>query len=215
MQENVQIPSIVDEHETNCNQIDVEANYEKILALLRSTERPNIERIIKVLESSDYFTAPASTRHHLPCVGGLAQHSLNVTNEMGTLKERYHPLIPDESAIIIGLLHDMCKVDQYHPQFNKNGKLSATPYKTYDQFPMGHGEKSVMMILPHMELTPAEIAGIRWHMSAFDPSWRQGLDKAGDKFPEVWLASTADLMATKFIDPLYFNNDTPANPAKQ
>lgn len=215
MTENVQIQSIVDEHESNHNQIDVEANYEKILEMLRFTERPNVERIIKVLESSDYFTAPASTRHHLNCVGGLAQHSLNVTNEMGVLRDRYHPLIPVESIFIMGLLHDICKVDQYHAQFNKNGSLSATPYKTYDNFPMGHGEKSVMMILPHMELTPGEIAGIRWHMSAFDPSWRQGLDKAGDKFPEVWIASTADMMATKFVDPLWFNNDTPANPAKQ
>jgi len=50
----------------------------KIIELLGSTERKGIDRVIKFLESSDFFEAPASTRYHGNYKGGLAEHSLNV-----------------------------------------------------------------------------------------------------------------------------------------
>ena len=45
---------------------------EKFLELLRSTNREGIEEIIKFMEeSTDFFTAPASTRFHGDHEGGL------------------------------------------------------------------------------------------------------------------------------------------------
>ena len=55
---------------------------EEILGLLRTVKRDGIENIIKYLENSDFFTAPASTRFHNSCEGGLAAHSLNVYHNL-------------------------------------------------------------------------------------------------------------------------------------
>ena len=57
-------------------------NKEEIISLLRSTNRDGIEKLISYLSKHDYFTAPASTKYHLSCAGGLAQHSLNVYYNM-------------------------------------------------------------------------------------------------------------------------------------
>ena len=52
---------------------------EKFLELLRSTNREGIEDLIKFMEeSTDFFTAPASTRFHGDHEGGLLEHSLKV-----------------------------------------------------------------------------------------------------------------------------------------
>ncbi len=51
---------------------------ERYIELLRSTGRQGIEEVINYLEKSGFFTAPASTKHHLSFEGGLMEHSMNV-----------------------------------------------------------------------------------------------------------------------------------------
>lgn len=51
---------------------------ERYLELLRTIKREGIEELIKYLESSDFFTAPASTKFHGDYEGGLLEHSLKV-----------------------------------------------------------------------------------------------------------------------------------------
>lgn len=46
--------------------------------VLRDTKRDGIEDLIKYLESTDFYTAPASSRFHCDYEGGLVEHSLNV-----------------------------------------------------------------------------------------------------------------------------------------
>ena len=41
-------------------------------------DRPGAADLIAWLESTDFFTAPASTKHHGAFPGGLVGHSLNV-----------------------------------------------------------------------------------------------------------------------------------------
>ena len=40
--------------------------------------RPGADRLLNWLESTDFFTAPASTRFHGACQCGLVMHSINV-----------------------------------------------------------------------------------------------------------------------------------------
>ena len=47
---------------------------ERFIELLRSTGRQGIEDVINYLEKSGFFTAPASTKHHLSLEGGLMEH---------------------------------------------------------------------------------------------------------------------------------------------
>lgn len=39
-------------------------NKERLVSLLKSTERNGIDKLLSYLEKSDFYTAPASTRFH-------------------------------------------------------------------------------------------------------------------------------------------------------
>ena len=113
--------------------------------------RPGSEKLLDWLDKkTDFFTAPASTRFHGACEGGLCMHSLNV----------YHALHDsfftegenEESYAICALLHDLCKAN-YYKLGTRNVKNEATGqwekapfYSVDDLFPYGHGEKSVFLI---------------------------------------------------------------------
>ena len=166
------------------------------------------------IEKSDFFTAPASSKFHLDCAGGLCQHSLNVYHNLKRIvdmEKEVHPEldIKEESIAICGLLHDLCKVNFYKIEMRnvKNqdtGKWESVPYYVTDEkFPMGHGEKSVMIILSYMHLSGEEIAAINWHMGGFDERVRGGASKsisaAYEKFPLAVFTQAADFIAS-YID---------------
>lgn len=78
-----------------------------------------------------------------------------------------------DSVILTTLLHDVCKADIYKKvvkkQKNQYGVWEEAPgYDVdYSNFPMGHGEKSVIrLLLSGMDLTDEEMLAIRWHMTA-------------------------------------------------
>ena len=112
-------------------------------------------------ESTDFFTAPASTRFHGDHEGGLLEHSLKVY-EILNEKLKHTPIemnIPDDTIKIAALLHDICKVNFYKVSYrnakNELGVWEKVPYYTIeDTIPYGHGEKSVMMITEYIKLTP-------------------------------------------------------------
>ena len=96
---------------------------EEFLKLLRTVNREGIESLIQFLEKSDFFIAPASTRFHGDHEGGLAEHSMKVYE---ILKHKVANNIkgievPEESIIIIGLLHDICKTNFYKVDY-RNAK---------------------------------------------------------------------------------------------
>ena len=93
----------------------VEENKKLVLDAFSSTDRPGIEDLCRFLsEQSDFFTAPASMRHHLAYPGGLAQHSLNVLKCAGAINVRYEYLYSSETIVIASLCHDLCKIGCYH-----------------------------------------------------------------------------------------------------
>lgn len=106
---------------------------EKFLSIYRKyITRPGADELLAWLESTDFFKAPASTRFHLACPGGLVEHSLNVYERLRALyiSEKTNPDAPgsyhlspeeEESIAICGLLHDACKVGVYQPT-TKNQK---------------------------------------------------------------------------------------------
>ena len=126
---------------------------EKFIELLRSTNRENIEELIKFIQKTDFFEAPASTRFHGSREHGLVEHSLKVY-ELLLQKVKTASIeikTPEESLILIALLHDICKANYYKIDYrnakNALGVWEKVPYYTVDDtIPYGHGEKSVMMI---------------------------------------------------------------------
>ena len=186
--------------------------------------RPGADKLLQWLETTDFFTAPASSRFHLAREGGLAEHSLHVYQRLAELCMRESGVqIDPESVAICGLLHDVCKVNVYQ-QEPKNRKTydpekvaAAEPwqvkhvalgdfiwetvmgYKFEDDLPYGHGEKSVYIISAFMKLTREEAMAIRWHMGFSDNDFKGGgysVGNAFEKYPLAFLTHIADLQAT-------------------
>lgn len=172
-----------------------------IINLLLSVKRNGMENLVEFLKQSDFFRAPASSKHHLNVSGGLAIHSLNVYNTLKYLNDKYKVIVSEDSLKIIGLLHDLCKVNTYMPNTLKNGAISsATPYKINDVFPIGHGEKSVIIASKYIELTPEEALCIRFHMGTFDPNFRMYGEQAQKIVPGVYLTYFADHISSLYLE---------------
>ena len=172
---------------------------ERILWLLRTTNRGGIEDLIKYLETSDFFTAPASTKYHCNYEGGLAEHSLNVYRNLNELVKGKD--FKSDTLIICALLHDICKTFFYVTEMrNKkvNGNWVQEPFYTVkDEMPLGHGEKSCFIISEYIKLTKEEIYAIRWHMGLGEPKENYGyMSDAFNKYPLAVYLHMADLMAT-------------------
>lgn len=165
--------------------------------------RPGADKLLAWLDTTDFFRAPASTRFHGVCAGGLLMHSLNVYH---CLREHYfEPGDSEESFALCALLHDVCKANFYKPG-TRNVKNEATgqwekvpTFTIEDAFPYGHGEKSVFLIERFVRLKPAEAVAIRWHMGGFDDAARGGcfaISQAYDQYPLAVKLHLADLEAT-------------------
>ena len=182
---------------------------DSFIKLLRSTNRNGIEEVINFLEKSDFFKAPASTRYHGNYEGGLLEHSMKVY-EIFIEKVKNSSIeinTPEDSLIIMALLHDICKANYYKVDYRnaKNqttGEWEKVPYYTVDDtIPYGHGEKSVMMLTEYMKLTNEEKYAIRWHMGFTEPKENySSLSVAFKKYPVALLLHEADLEATYFFD---------------
>lgn len=191
----------------------------KFKEMLLSTNREGMERVVKCLEEVGFFKAPASTKFHLNYEGGLLEHSMNVCDmalELRELmirkKESLRDSLSKESVIIAALLHDVCKSDIYKPaikrQKNANGVWCDVPgYDVdYSNFPVGHGEKSVIWLLQNgLKLTADEIMAIRWHMTAWDlafqsPEMKGNLNAARERCPLMALIQAADGLAANLLE---------------
>ena len=176
-------------------------DFEGIFA--QKVTRAGAPQLLKWLETTDFYTAPASTRFHGACECGLVMHSLNVYD---VLHQRYFsPEDSEESFAIVALLHDLCKANFYKAGFRNvkddaTGKWERVPtFNVQDAFPFGHGEKSVYLIERFLRLKPAEAIAVRWHMGGFDDAARGGsfaVSAAYDEYPLAVKLHLADLEAT-------------------
>lgn len=166
--------------------------------------REGADRLLEWLQTTDFFTAPASTRYHCACPAGLVMHSINVYEVM--MEKHFDPETDSaESFALCALLHDVCKAQFYkvssrNVKNERTGQWEKVPYYVIeDAFPYGHGEKSVFLIERFVRLKPAEATAIRWHMGGFDDAARGGnfsISVAYDKYPIAVKLHLADLEAT-------------------
>lgn len=188
------------------NANDIKAEFLTEAAIIK---REGIKDLMAWLESTDFFTAPSSSRYHGAFEGGLAMHSLNVYRRLKDLNEFYDmdgARCSRESEAIVALFHDLCKVGCYkvssrNVKNDKTGQWEKVPfYKFEEDFPFGgHGSKSVYLVQHFMKLEPEEAAAINCHMGSWDTS---NYGRPGDVFQTnklAWLLHVADEAAT-YID---------------
>lgn len=121
----------------------VDKNYNTYIGYIKSfIKRDNVDKFISWLERTDIKVAPASTKYHLSCEGGLITHSLNVFNRLIKLMANEFPkkqvvdengnLVVDENnnpvmentcpysketITLVALLHDISKVNYYEKYY--------------------------------------------------------------------------------------------------
>ncbi len=197
----------------------IAANKDKFIELLQSTGRKGVDDVIKQLEETGFFEAPASTRFHLAYEGGLLEHSLGVCRialmvrkQVLLVRPELELQLPVESIILTTLLHDTCKAEIYKRAIKrrKNERGFWEDYEGYDVdysgFPVGHGEKSVIVLLQSgLELTKEEILAIRWHMSAWDLPFQSyelmgSLNAAREKTPLLGILQAADGLSANVLE---------------
>lgn len=134
----------------------IKQNKEKFIELVKSIsiEGANIDGLLSFLETSDFFVAPASTQYHGSYEGGLCEHSLNVYNNLLTIVDSFGTVhtvkkseteegieveeniisrkYSDDTLKIVGLLHDLSKVNFYQKCI-QNKKVYSDTGSKYDE----------------------------------------------------------------------------------
>ena len=203
----------------------IELNKERYIDLLRTTHRNGIEDLIEYLESTDFFTAPASTVYHNNFKGGLCAHSLNVYDNLVALAELYVPgKLHEDSKIIAALCHDISKANYYEEYvqnvkfYSDNGKqfdnvgrfdwVGVKKYKVKDvelrNVGGEHGFNSYFQLSGFVKLSPAEsFAIVNHHMGAGEPRMPADISEIYDRYPLASMLHIADLLATYISENKY------------
>lgn len=172
----------------------------------RSINREGISDFIEFLKSTDFFSAPASTRYHEAYEGGLMEHSFKVYQELKNLAimycSRLDVTLNPESIALVALFHDVCKIGCYKTEmrWRKDEHQRWEQYPTYkfeEDYPFGgHGSKSVFLLQHYMQLTPDEASAINCHMGAWDSSKYNNPSPVYESNLLAWLLHVADEAAT-------------------
>ena len=201
--------------------MDRKALISRFEAEMGKINRPGVDKLMKYIQGSDFYTAPASTKFHLSCEGGLLQHSLNVLDALRGLLV-FNPItgvyeyqvagkvaaeIPADSVTIAALLHDICKTHFYttamrNVKNEKTNKWEKQPYYTIDdKMPLGHGPKSAMIVKQYIELTTPEMYAIWHHMGMTgDRNNDNAVGASFEKYPLALALHTADMMASRLME---------------
>ena len=201
--------------------MNIENNITRFEAELSKVQRPGMDKLLEYIRGSDFYRAPASTKYHLACPGGLLQHSLNVLDALRGLLQwnnvekhwEYHTackivdIIPDDGVIMMALLHDICKTHFYststrNQKNERTGQWEKVPFYTVnDMMPLGHGAKSAMIVKQYTTLTSQEMYAI-WHHMGMTGNYENDIavGKSIEMYPAVLALQTADMMASKFME---------------
>ena len=168
-------------------------------------------RITSWLDSTDFYSAPASTIYHESFTGGLLVHTLHVYDRtLELLNLPSFASVDRNSAIICALVHDWCKIDLYE-SYTRNVKDPVTKkwneemaFKTNRRgIPLGHGAASMFLISRFIPLKPQEALAIRWHMGEYMVTNQEmsELQQSNESNPLGYLLQFADRLAvTKYAN---------------
>ena len=177
---------------------------DKIIDLLKSTEREGIDNLIGAMEQGGFFEAPCSSDKHLCCPGGLTEHSLNVYSAMVDIDAGLAADLPEDSIVICAILHDLGKMgDHGKPNYTENIlksglKSSAKPYSTNkDLIYLAHEIRSAMIAERYISLSEDEEAAILWHNGLYG---QFKYDIPGKETPLYMVLHWADMWASRVIE---------------
>lgn len=169
--------------------------------------RHGLEDLLTYLHTTDFYSAPCSGRYHGSYPGALVEHSLNVYNEFYRIAHLYGFDPADtadaESAAIVCLFHDLCKIDFYEPYMRNVKNEESGVWEQVQEYRAkgatalaSHGACSAYRVMQFMKLTEAEYAAILHHMGAWDKSQYSNPGEVYANNKLAWLLHVADEAAT-------------------
>lgn len=166
------------------------------------------------LREMGLFKKPASIKHHGKQEGDLYLHSKLVAMTLQEYTVRMELQWKDPRAPIrIGILHDLCKTDDYIMVNQESETVNFSDGRTicveedgyygYNPFKKmpGHGVKSVIMALQLVpELTDEEVMCIRYHMGPWEgkEEW-EFVSRAIREYSNITWTMQADLFASQVM----------------
>ena len=141
----------------------------------------------------DFYVAPASSKFHGCYPNGLVKHSLYVYYSALRLCAAFG-MKPEEIDANACIFHDLVKANLYQPL-----KIGTGYTYNKDAITLPHGSES----LRRMSKYGIKISNEAWemavayHMGAFEHDNMSMYGNACEKYKEVLLLHTADMMATK------------------
>jgi hypothetical protein len=185
---------------------------EIILTELSTIQREGMNDLIDYISNkTDYFTAPASTNYHSNYEGGLAEHSHKVTQLFREKNERFSLGLSEDTIKICGYCHDWCKCC-FYIKGKKNVKEGKKPdgrdnwiekeiWEIDDKLPLGHGEKSIILLQRFIPLSTEEVMIIRWHMGIpEDYMSKKSYEKATEKYKSIIAFHSSDLESSYLLE---------------
>lgn len=153
------------------------------------------------LDEHNFFVSPAAIKYHGNYTGGLFEHSFAVAQKLVELTKQLNLSWQNpRSPYIVGMFHDLCKVDDYRVE---GAALDSEEYVwgyNNDKILKGHGDKSIMFLSQFLTLTEEEILCIRYHMGAYETDDWDSYDKAIKKYENVLWTHTADMWVSKVLN---------------
>ncbi len=178
---------------------------EKIMEILRTTERRGMEDLLVWMEEAGFYEAPCSSKYHLCRPGGLAEHSLNVlevaleytTASFDAIKEHITNEFID-SVIICSLLHDLGKAGQFgKANYIYDEDLPFPGYKTNKNLLyVPHEVRSIAIASKFIDLTEEEQFAILYHNGLYGEL--KGVK--GNETPLYMILHFADMWASRMME---------------
>lgn len=187
----------------------VEKNKQEYISVINLITRSfDKDELIKMLEETDFFEAPASGKYHNACRGGLCEHSLNVWKRLVDLNNMMETNLDSNSMAIVALCHDYAKINYYKLSYRNEkvysesgsksdnlGKYDWVSVPTYmtkdakDRFIYGnHEATSEAITRMYIPLTLEESSAILNHHAGMS------VDSAKNNIGEVYAKNTLALM---------------------
>lgn len=177
--------------------------FEKVIQKIEFKRDPT--KLIEWMAENGFFNSPAAKTNHDAEEGGLFRHSMWMYESLCKMNELLKNPYSKETLFYVAFGHDICKCGIYQPkeQWHKDekGKWQSKPgWDHVDPFPVGHGEKSIIIMNRYVELTEEEMLAIRWHMGSFEIGasgyqTRKCFDDAWKLSPLPRMTHAADLMS--------------------
>lgn len=164
-------------------------------------------RAIEWLRTTDFYSAPASTRFHESFNGGLLQHTLNVAimaSQISWLPKFHDAGVNLDEAVLCCLVHDWCKIGFYESYMRNvkddSGKwVQKSEFKSRDKSltSLGHGVSSMFLAQKFFRLSTEECLAIRWHMGPWRvvDSEMNELQQSNETYPLVHLVQFSDQLS--------------------